>query len=436
MNLIQLTVSNFKRLSAAIINPAGASFQVAGKNANGKSSVLDAIEWALGGASYAPKKLRRIGATEPTRVVVETDSLIVERVAKDDKDRGGRLVVKRRDGSVFPRGQEHLDGLMGGLAFRPMEFLALKPAEQRQRLLEAIGVDLGTLDQQRDTVFAARTDTNRELKAVEARLAAMPEPAADLPAEEVSVAALVKEVEAVNAANASNAAKRAAAVEAKRQADAKKVEAIAAADEVARLSMALSAAEARQTQLAKEAETKATEAWAHDAEASGLTDQDAEPIRAKIAGAEETNQQIRKAKDREVIAAEVAGLREKSEKATARLEELAAEKLNRVKAAAMPVDGLHVGDDGVLYNGIPLEQASTAEQIRACVGITAALAGELKLCLVRDGNDLDSDSLRMLAEECAARGLQAIVERIEPAADGVVFVIEDGTVATQGGNDV
>ena len=49
MKIIQLTASNVKRLKAVEITPDGTLQIVGGRNAQGKSSVLDAIWLALGG---------------------------------------------------------------------------------------------------------------------------------------------------------------------------------------------------------------------------------------------------------------------------------------------------------------------------------------------------------------------------------------------------
>lgn len=52
MKIVKLTAENIKRLKAVEITPTGALVEVTGKNGQGKSSVLDAIWWALAGAEH------------------------------------------------------------------------------------------------------------------------------------------------------------------------------------------------------------------------------------------------------------------------------------------------------------------------------------------------------------------------------------------------
>lgn len=60
--LISLEAENFKRLKAVRIEPNGNGITViSGNNANGKSSVLDAIQAAIGGKRATPEKPIRDG---------------------------------------------------------------------------------------------------------------------------------------------------------------------------------------------------------------------------------------------------------------------------------------------------------------------------------------------------------------------------------------
>lgn len=49
MKIVSLTAENVKKLTVVEITPAGNLVQITGKNGQGKSSVLDAIWWALAG---------------------------------------------------------------------------------------------------------------------------------------------------------------------------------------------------------------------------------------------------------------------------------------------------------------------------------------------------------------------------------------------------
>src|SRR3990172_1148857 len=62
MKILKLTAENIKRLIAVEITPDGNLVQITGKNGNGKTSVLDAIWWALAGKKPIQSKPIRNGA--------------------------------------------------------------------------------------------------------------------------------------------------------------------------------------------------------------------------------------------------------------------------------------------------------------------------------------------------------------------------------------
>ena len=61
-----LQIENIKRVKAVALSPAESGLTViGGKNGQGKTSVLDAIAWALGGDRYRPSNPKRDGSTLP-----------------------------------------------------------------------------------------------------------------------------------------------------------------------------------------------------------------------------------------------------------------------------------------------------------------------------------------------------------------------------------
>ncbi len=78
LKIVSLEVDNVKRLHAVHIKPDGGMVIIGGKNGAGKSSVLDAIEMALGGKKSIPRRPVRDGE-ESAHVVCDLGSLIVRR---------------------------------------------------------------------------------------------------------------------------------------------------------------------------------------------------------------------------------------------------------------------------------------------------------------------------------------------------------------------
>jgi len=94
----------------------------------------------------------------------------------------------------------------------------------------------------------------------------------------------------------------------------------------------------------------------------------------------------------------------------------------------MPVEGLAFDPDGVTYQGVPFSQCSAAEQMRVSMAVALAMNPSLRVCLIRDGSLLDSDSLEIIREMAEAADAQVWLERVSEGADCQV-IIEDGAIA-------
>jgi hypothetical protein len=103
-------------------------------------------------------------------------------------------------------------------------------------------------------------------------------------------------------------------------------------------------------------------------------------------------------------------------------------KEEAISKAAMPVEGLAFGDGIVLLNGVPFDQASDAEQLRASIAIAMAANPKLKIVRVRDGSLLDDQSMAILAEMATERDFQIWIETVASGRPGAI-VIEDGHLA-------
>lgn len=85
VTISSLELANVKRIKAVKLEPTATGLTiVGGKNNQGKTSVLDAIAWALGGDKYKPTSYARDGAyTDPILRVELSNGLIVERKGKN-----------------------------------------------------------------------------------------------------------------------------------------------------------------------------------------------------------------------------------------------------------------------------------------------------------------------------------------------------------------
>lgn len=424
MKIQRATIQNFMRVELVEITPAGDVVELTGENGQGKSSVLDGIMFALGGGKAAPREAVRRGAAK-ARVLLDLGDITVERVRGEGAD---KLIVRNKEGAVFPKGQGKLDALVGGLAFDPMAFMDLPPAKQRELLLQILGVDLSAFEMRRRAAYDQRTEHSRTYRAEKARLDALPPTPEGAPDAEVSVAELGEQLRAAMVELADNGRKREAAATAEGAiADAERAQE-RANSEVARLRRLVIEAEEAYAVAKREVARRREVASSWRETAAALVDPDTYAIQKQMAAAEGINRSVREAKYRADVGAEVARLAEVVAAGTAAIEAVDAEKAAALASAPMPVPGLDVLEDGIGFEGLPLEQASFARRVRVCTAIGAALNPELRIALVRNGNDLDAKSLEAFYDECRAQHLQAWVERIVPSQDDAVEIVE-GRVA-------
>jgi hypothetical protein len=240
----------------------------------------------------------------------------------------------------------------------------------------------------------------------------MPDLGAPVP--ETSIADVLKERDEAGRKNAANAAARSKADAARRILEARQAE-------LNRLQKMVAEAE-QQVDAAFDAADKAGLA------AVDLVDDDLAQFDAQLQQADATTKRNAQAKERARLIAE----RDESDAAakalTDQIEKIDEWKRDQIAAAAMPISGLSFSaDGGVTFAGVPFEQASHAERLRASVAIGFAMNPRLRVLLVRDASLLDEDGLRLVAEMAEQAGAQVWLERVERDAQTTVL-IEDGQV--------
>lgn len=429
MKIVELIAENVKRLHAITIRPDGSLVEVAGRNGQGKSSVLDAIWWALAGADNIQRVPIRKGATE-ARIRLDLGELVVTRTFKhrEDGEVTTSLRVEAADGARYPSPQKVLDGLLGALAFDPLAFSRLAPQAQFDMLRQFVpGVDFEAIEKANRADFDKRRDLNRDAKARRSQADGIALQV-DAPDARIDDAALVEEMERAGQANADLEARRARREQAERDVGRQNRE---AADLEIRSAAMMKEARA----LAYEAEKLRSAAEETDKKLAAAADlpapTDTTDLKARIAAAREANAAFDRAErdraEKGRLTAEAEDLDAKAKALTEAMAARTASKAAAIAAAKMPVAGLTLGDDEVLLAGIPFDQASSAEQIRASVSIAMASNPKLRVLRVMEGSLLDEEGMRILAEMAEAADAQVFVERVGQGGPSAI-VIEDGMV--------
>jgi DNA repair ATPase RecN len=131
---------------------------IGGQNGAGKTSVLDAIAYAIGGKRLCPAKPLREG-TKKGSVEVDLGEMKVVRTFTRSPKSGevkSEIVVTETGGGVVSSPQALLDRLVGDLSFDPLEFTRMRPEEQVKVLRQVAGVDTSAVDKEISAAYEAR----------------------------------------------------------------------------------------------------------------------------------------------------------------------------------------------------------------------------------------------------------------------------------------
>lgn len=399
MRIIKLQAEAFKRLIAVDITPEGDLVQITGRNAQGKTSVLDAIEVALGGMRSAPDMPIHDGESQ-ARIVCDLEDLVVTRTFTH---KGSGLTVEAKDGRKLTSPQKVLDALVGTLSFDPLGFTRMAKPEQLALLLELSGLDLAELDGRIEELKGQRLDFGRTLK----NERAIPIPPHDdsAPAAPIVVEELMTKLREARTIVVRNSE-------------------IAGSIETCQKNI-----ETMEKQIVHLGQEKQRTAMAmKDLQDAQLPEKDLPDLAAleeRIAGAEAENLKLRGNEIHAGHAEKCAELESELRDVNHLLTKSESERKKAVREATFPVEGLGFDAQGVTFFDIPFDQCSGADQLRVSVAMGFALNPTLKVLLIRDGSLLDNRNLEHLAKMAGEAGAQVWIERVSDG-ERVGVYIEDG----------
>jgi len=406
VKIIRLEASNVKRLKAVEIKPDGTLQVVTGRNAQGKSSVLDAIWLALGGGTAARETPRPVRDGEgEAHVTLDLGDLVVTRTWDTEKE-NTTLTVTAPDGAKYNSPQTLLDQLVGKLSFDPLAFTRLSGRDQRQALLDLLGLDFTAEDRERARLYEVRLDTGRQAHA----FGDLPKLEKDAILTETPATAILDRI-----SKAQDEWNRIRSLEDNQRAN------IAAAEDLERQAKELQAKAKGLREGAGQMQDLLNNTPAPD---------DVAELRAELATIEERN---KVARDNQRVAAGRQQQKALEDKYTALGQQIATIddcKAKALAAAEMPVDGLGFDEQGVTFRGVPFQQASSAEQIRVSLAMAMALNPSLRVIRIMDGSLLDAESMKAIAAMAKDSDYQVWIERVSDDAKGAV-VIEDGSVVAR-----
>lgn len=410
VKITALQAENVKRIKAVQIEPAPTGLTIVGGNNNqGKTSVLDAIAWALGGEKYRPNAAAREGAVSPPHLrVTLSNGIVVERRGKN-----GSLTVTDPTGKRA--GQTLLNEFVEQLALDLPRFLNASDKDKADTLLKIIGVgdQLVQIDREIKALYDKRTAIGQiaaQKKAYADEMQEYP----DAPTEPVSAVELIRRQQDILARNGENQRKRMqlAQLQEKEKQVGRRVQELTHELEMAEHQLA---AVQQDVQDARKS-------------AAQLQDESTAEIEAALADVEETNRKVRANLDKSRAREDADGMAAQYADLTTQLSQLRKSRTDLLNGADLPLPGLGVEDGALTYNGRRWTDMSGSDQLRVATAIVRKLNPDCGFVLLDKLEQMDLRTLQEFGAWLQQEGLQAIATRVSTGGECQI-IIEDGRVA-------
>ena len=450
----------------------GSDIEVTGANGVGKTSILDAIRYALTNSSDRQYIIR--GGESEGEIYIETDTgvTIDRRKRTDQADyknvREGRYVVTSPE--------SFLKTLFTELQINPAEFIRLPVKEQNRAILDLIdfkwdlnwiraqfgeipdGVDyaqnilqvLYDIQSEDGTYFRRRQDINRDIRNKRAVIAEIAESIPDeYDADRWRSTDMKTLYETLTkAAQTNSVIERARAF---RDSYDNKLRGLQAEKEIAvtalreqtqterdRLRRAIADAQAEIR--ANEEKLAALDGQLSDklavedanyekkvaqldkdmgtaAEYSGMTPTDTAPLQAEIDTAEAMRAHLNEYDRMRRMQEEVERLQKDSETLTEKIELARSLPGVILQTATIPVEGMTVKDGVPMIHGLPVSNLSEGEKLQLCVDVTLAKPNGLQIILMDGVEKLSEENRKKLYSRCKEKGVQFIATRTTDDAE-------------------
>ena len=416
VKITALEAENVKRIKAVALTPAPTGLTIVGGNNNqGKTSVLDALAWALGGDRFRPDAAQRDGAVAPAHLKVKlSNGVVVER-----KGKNASLTVT--DPTGRRSGQQLLNAFVEPLALDLPRFMDASDKEKADILLRIIGIgsELHTRDLEIKGLYDKRTFTGQlaaQKKHFADELISYPE-APDKP---ISASDLIRQQQDILARNGENQRKR-------NQLD-------KLIDEKNQLNFTLRDLDEKIEDLKEEYEQ--TQAKFTDLEkqifqarksAAQLQDESTAELEASIRDIEDTNRKVRANLKKARAEDEAAQYSGEYDRLTEAIQQKRADRMALLNGADLPLPGLSVEDGALTYKGKHWRDMSGSDQLRVAAAIVRRLNPDCGFVLLDKLEQMDMTTLQEFSAWLEAEGLQAIATRVSTGSECQI-IIEDGMV--------
>ncbi|MEZ3506283.1 MAG: AAA family ATPase [Lachnospiraceae bacterium] len=405
----KLEIENVKRVKAVKIEPTANGLTVIGGNNNqGKTSVLDAIAWALGGEKFRPSMAKNSASVIPPHLhIVLNNGLVVERKGKNSD-------LKVTDPEGNKGGQQLLNEFVEQLALNLPKFMENSSREKADTLLRIIGVgdSLAALEQQERELYNRRLAIGQIADQKEKFAKEQPY-YPDAPKEIVSASELIRQQQDILARNGENQRKR------------ENLHSLE--QEYQKINDQLSELMKQQDNVHRDLETarKSTE---------DLVDESTAELEKNITEIEEINRKVRANLDKDKAEDDALEYRNQYRALTQEIEDIRKSKTDLLESAELPLEGLSVEEGELVYKGQRWDNMSGSDRLKVATAIVRKLNPRCGFVLLDKLEQMDMATLKEFGFWLEEQGLQAIATRVS-TGDECSIIIEDGYVAGIGHAD-
>lgn len=421
VKIASLELENIKRIKAVSITPTSDGLTIiGGRNAQGKTSVLDAIAWALGGNAFKPTNPNREGSATPAKLKIElSNGLIVTR-------QGTSGALKVIDPTGKKSGQTLLNSFIEQLALNLPKFMNSNDKEKAEVLLDLIG--LRDQIQALDTQIAQLSDQRRPLKTDylgKRKIAADMPFYADAPDTPISASELIEQQQKILARNGHNQELRQQVNIIKAKTDAKTQEIQIAHERISQLKQTLAEQNSALEKLNDEKVRLLADLNTAQKTAETLQDESTAEIEAKLCDIDAVNQKVHANQRRADMEADAELAEESYKNISQQIDEVRKKRITLLNGVHMPLEGLDVKDGYLVYKGATWSSMSSAEQLQVATAIIRELNPECGFVLIDKLEQMDTQTLAEFGAWAQSVGLQAIGTRVSTGNECSV-IIEDG----------
>lgn len=407
MKINKLEIENVKRVKAvkAEFTPNGLTV-IGGNNNQGKTSILDAIAWALGGNKYKPSQAQRQGSVTPPHLhVVMNNGLIVERSGKNS-------TLKVIDPNGKKGGQQLLNDFVEELAINLPKFMESTSKEKANTLLQIIGVGpkLQELEMKEGELYNERR-TIGQIADQKKKFAEEQTYYPDAPHELVPVNELIKQQQDILARNGENQRKRdnLKSLEEQHTFQARKV---------AQLMEELEKEQAKLAGLTEDINVAKKSV-------SELKDESTEELERNLAEIDELNRKVRANLDKDKAEEDANQYKDKYQELTRNIEAVRKEKADLLNSADLPLPELSVDNGELIYKGQKWDNMSGSDQLKVSTAIVRKLKPNCGFILLDKLEQMDVKTLEEFNQWLEKEQLQGIATRVS-TGDECSIIIEDG----------